>query len=414
FQFGACLGDLIDLRQNRIFIGVIGTHQWLHLQLRLLYVGAQINQRHPMLLQNSIHRLALIVGQLEALHNLRIVPELPPCAVKPESPFHRRPMLAKAGAHPWSARSLSCCQSPSNQRDQCACQRKSKSSCKNVFHLFLLPNTSTFKSALVIDPHCFPSTGPTAPLRPEQSARYPCPRQPTSPRRRFLCAAVSPTAAVLLPARPLPGQAPADDGARRDRPPNCPKSAHSPAPNPPQTASHGQSRSALLCAAGYKQHHSRHAHSAGSCRGPAPKPNPQPNRDLLPDSPPLSPHVNSSFAPQFRTHLLQSPRKMRLYRAFAQSRGESDIAQLLIFHVAQQENRPLPLAQSPNRLPDCRNLLARQNLLLGCTFSARQPLACLVQIHPVALRMPPELQPAVTPVVLLQVDGDPHQPGHRA
>src|SRR5580698_8373980 len=58
-----------------------------------------------MSLQDSVHRLALIVGQLQFLHDLRIVPELSPLPFKPKGSLHGRPVIPEPGAHS-SARPL--------------------------------------------------------------------------------------------------------------------------------------------------------------------------------------------------------------------------------------------------------------------------------------------------------------------
>ena len=76
---------------------------------------------------------------------------------------------------------------------------------------------------------------------------------------------------------------------------------------------------------------------------------------------------------------------MRFHRAFTQSSGFCNFAQLPLFYVAQQEHRSLPLAQALDRPPNLRHLFPRQNLLLRIAFPVGQPFAGLVQIYGVGL-----------------------------
>ena len=64
FQFRTRLRYLVDRRHNRVLIRLIGVNQRPHRKLGLLQIGPQIDQPHAMLLQNPVHRLALILGQL--------------------------------------------------------------------------------------------------------------------------------------------------------------------------------------------------------------------------------------------------------------------------------------------------------------------------------------------------------------
>ena len=68
--------DLVDLRLNRRAVRCVGLHQRTPSPPRPSPGGLQVDQLHPMVLQNAIHRLALIVGQVQLLHKVRVVPEL--------------------------------------------------------------------------------------------------------------------------------------------------------------------------------------------------------------------------------------------------------------------------------------------------------------------------------------------------
>ena len=100
FQLCARAHDLVGLRFNRRAVRSIGLHQRSHLQLHLLQIGLQVDQLHAMVLQNSIHYLALIVGQVQLLHDVRVVPE--PSVRESERAFDGRPILLQSRSHAWS------------------------------------------------------------------------------------------------------------------------------------------------------------------------------------------------------------------------------------------------------------------------------------------------------------------------
>ena len=89
----------------------------------------------------------------------------------------------------------------------------------------------------------------------------------------------------------------------------------------------------------------------------------------------------SSCSSQLRAHSAKRPRQVCFHRALAQSRCSRNLAQLPVFDIAQQEYRPLPLAQSLDSLPNLRYLFPRQNLLLRASFAVRQPVAGFVHVH---------------------------------
>ena len=99
FKIAPRLYDLVDLGRNGSFVRCVRAHQRLHRQLRLLQVGLQIYQLLPMLQQDAIHRLALIVGQLQPLCDSGIVPPPFVAACRAECPFHGRPAISKPGPH---------------------------------------------------------------------------------------------------------------------------------------------------------------------------------------------------------------------------------------------------------------------------------------------------------------------------
>ena len=101
------LRHLVNLRQNRRLVRRIGLHQRLHPQFGLLQARLQIDQLHPMLLQNPVHRLALIVGQLQLCHSPRIVPKLPARRHQTPSPWEadaRRTLTPCLRARPFLLR----------------------------------------------------------------------------------------------------------------------------------------------------------------------------------------------------------------------------------------------------------------------------------------------------------------------
>ena len=98
----------------------------------------------------------------------------------------------------------------------------------------------------------------------------------------------------------------------------------------------------------------------------------------------------------------------------AQSGCPRNLAQFLLFHIAQQKHRALPFAQSLHRRPTPRSPAPAPAAAVPRTLTARQPFAGFIQIHRIGSRRPPELHPPVAPVVLLQVDRNPHQPCHGA
>ena len=118
FQFGARLSHLVDLRQNPGLIGLVLAHQRFHAQLSLIHAGPQIDQLFAVLQKNSIHRLPLIVGQLQIRHYPWIVPPLSMLAIGAERPFKRWAMLSKSRAVAATAWSL--------------CQRQCRSSHENA------------------------------------------------------------------------------------------------------------------------------------------------------------------------------------------------------------------------------------------------------------------------------------------
>ncbi len=123
---------------------------------------------------------------------------------------------------------------------------------------------------------------------------------------------------------------------------------------------------------------------------------------------------NSSCSSQLRAHSAQRSRKMRFHRALAQSGGllqsrstpaPQRSAAKKPFAAARSGSRPPSKPAPPVPAPASAALRSVRR-----SAAIRWPRP----VHRVGLRVPPELQPPVAPVVLLQVDGNPHQPGHRA
>jgi hypothetical protein len=133
-KLGTGGSDLVDLRQDCGFVGLIGAHQRLHLQFSLILRGAKVDELFAMREQDGVHRLALIFAQIQFLDDFWIVPELPVSTFEPECPFHGRPMLSEPrGDSGTAARSLRKCES-ARQGD--GCQRQNQPYCKIAFHRF--------------------------------------------------------------------------------------------------------------------------------------------------------------------------------------------------------------------------------------------------------------------------------------
>jgi hypothetical protein len=74
FQLSPSLRHLVNLGQDLAFIRLIVAHQRFHLNFGLLHTGTQVNQLLAMLLHDVVHSLPLLVGQLQPLYKLRIIP----------------------------------------------------------------------------------------------------------------------------------------------------------------------------------------------------------------------------------------------------------------------------------------------------------------------------------------------------
>ena len=96
FQLCPGLRHLVDPGQNLGLVRLVVLHQRLKRQLRLFQGSPQIHKRLPMRQQDIVHRLPLCVGQLQPLHDLRIVPPFSLVALPPKRPLKRRPMLSES------------------------------------------------------------------------------------------------------------------------------------------------------------------------------------------------------------------------------------------------------------------------------------------------------------------------------
>ena len=64
---------LIDLR----FVGAVGIHQSLQLQVLLLSLDLVVNQVHSVLIKDLVELGQLLIGKLQLLGDLRVLPPLP-------------------------------------------------------------------------------------------------------------------------------------------------------------------------------------------------------------------------------------------------------------------------------------------------------------------------------------------------
>ena len=73
-QFRARLGDAIDLRIERRFVGGCGAGKLLHLRLCLLQAFDARDQQVPILFKDRVHPGLLVRAQLQILHIAVVVP----------------------------------------------------------------------------------------------------------------------------------------------------------------------------------------------------------------------------------------------------------------------------------------------------------------------------------------------------
>src|SRR6266567_1395986 len=73
-KLGTGLGDLVDLGQDLLFVGLIGADERFHAEFGLVDGAAHVDELLAMLQQNVIHAFALILGQVELFDHGGIVP----------------------------------------------------------------------------------------------------------------------------------------------------------------------------------------------------------------------------------------------------------------------------------------------------------------------------------------------------
>jgi hypothetical protein len=96
FELRAGLRHLVDLAQDLGLIGLVVAHQRLHCQLGFFDIAPQVDQRFPMLKKNAVKTFALVVGQLQPLHDLGIVPPAAVDIFAAKGPLDGRPMFAES------------------------------------------------------------------------------------------------------------------------------------------------------------------------------------------------------------------------------------------------------------------------------------------------------------------------------
>ena len=80
-EIGAGLSNLVDLREDLGFVGLIGGDHRLQEDLLLFQVGIEIDEIEAVLLKDVIHRMFLLVGQAELLRELGVIPPTAEVAV---------------------------------------------------------------------------------------------------------------------------------------------------------------------------------------------------------------------------------------------------------------------------------------------------------------------------------------------
>jgi hypothetical protein len=143
FQIAPSLNYLVDLSCDGCVIRGICAHQRLHRQLSLFEVRLQIDQLRPMLQHDGVHRLPLIVGQLQPLNGPGIVPPAILHARWSECPLHWRLVAAKSRANTLPAAEAL---SESRSSHQYSRYRQYQLSCSTHLHLHL-PHPGTFLGA---------------------------------------------------------------------------------------------------------------------------------------------------------------------------------------------------------------------------------------------------------------------------
>ena len=195
------LHDLVDLGHNRRVVGRVRAHQRLHRQLGLLQVGLQIDQLLPMLQHDAVHRLALLVGELQPLHNPR------DCST---SSLFALPARMSA---PWEADGLRI-PGPSPGRHRtlrrpplppAKLPQPPKPTVLPFLPSSISPPPRHFWGFASVLPSCSywlrprPSVEPAAPWRLEHPAIHRCPPWPANPHPLARRAARQPASAASLP-----------------------------------------------------------------------------------------------------------------------------------------------------------------------------------------------------------------------
>ena len=101
---------------------------------------------------------------------------------------------------------------------------------------------------------------------------------------------------------------------------------------------------------------------------------------------------------------------MSLYRALAHSGCFCNLSHIQLLDIAEEKYCALTFTQVLYRPPYMLDLFLREHPLFCGAVAAGQPLAGFIDINSVCARVAPELQSPIPPVILLQVDGNPHQP----
>ena len=97
FELSAGLGDLVDLPEHLRLIGLVGFDHGTHHDLLLLEVGVQIHQLEAVLLENVVHLLFLVIGEVDSLSDFGVIPPAAEVLVVKGVLHRRRPETVLTG-----------------------------------------------------------------------------------------------------------------------------------------------------------------------------------------------------------------------------------------------------------------------------------------------------------------------------
>lgn len=100
-EVGARLGHGIDLRKDLRFVGLVGFDHGMEQRFLLLEVGIEVDQLEPVLQKDVVHLVLLLIGEVQLLGEMRIVPPATEMAVVKGALHGRAAEAVLPGALPW-------------------------------------------------------------------------------------------------------------------------------------------------------------------------------------------------------------------------------------------------------------------------------------------------------------------------